>query len=180
MAHGGNPDEVLYKPNQAKEHRHPRWLILDGKTLAWSHGRDQSPSYKGIILAVKYLKRHRNPIILCVPEWMTKHEDAHHLDALLQDKVLLFTTPSCPNLIEATEISFMDALAKTINALIVTQTGPDTWSEPLASILQFTMTSDSFMLPRDPRGKHGPTLQKMLQSARVPNEYEVKGKVTHV
>ncbi|XP_076137871.1 uncharacterized protein LOC143121397 [Alosa pseudoharengus] len=72
----------------------------------------------------------------------------------------------------------MDALAEQIDALIVTQTGPDTWSEPCnRRILQFTMTSDSFMLPRDPRGKKGPTLQEMLLSnSAVPTEQNVREK----
>ncbi|KAG5269636.1 hypothetical protein AALO_G00204250 [Alosa alosa] len=182
MAQGGEPDEVLSKPIQAEEHRHLRWLILDGKTFAWSHGRDQGYSYKGITLAVDSLRDmgHRNPLILCVPEWMTQHEEAHNLNQL-QDKVLLFITPACSDFIEASEISFMDALAKKIDALIVTQTGPDTWIESCnRRILQFALTNDFFMLPRDPRGKRGPTLQEMLQSDRVPNEQKVKYEVQYV
>ncbi|XP_048120941.1 uncharacterized protein LOC125308455 isoform X2 [Alosa alosa] len=165
MAQGGEPDEVLSKPIQAEEHRHLRWLILDGKTFAWSHGRDQGYSYKGITLAVDSLRDmgHRNPLILCVPEWMTQHEEAHNLNQL-QDKVLLFITPACSDFIEASEISFMDALAKKIDALIVTQTGPDTWIESCNR--------------RDPRGKRGPTLQEMLQSDRVPNEQKVKYEIS--
>ncbi|XP_076137732.1 uncharacterized protein LOC143121244 [Alosa pseudoharengus] len=144
-----------------------------------SHGRDLRYSYEGITLAVDSLRG--MALILSVPEWMTQCEEAHNLNCL-QDKVLLFITPTCSDLIEASEISFMDALAKKTDALIVTQTGPDTWSEPCnRRILQFTMTSDSFMLPRDPRGKKGPTLQEMcLSNSAVPNEQKVKGKISQL
>ncbi|KAL2096379.1 hypothetical protein ACEWY4_008527 [Coilia grayii] len=115
------------------------WLILDGEQLARCRGGDPELSFERIALAVRTLciKSHIH-LIICMPEWMRQHEGKF----LNKDhQVQLLYTPN-----EATAVSFMEGLAKPINGLIVTQTGGDTWSEPINRILQFTMTSDTFML----------------------------------
>ncbi|XP_076138907.1 uncharacterized protein LOC143122018 [Alosa pseudoharengus] len=171
------------------------WVILDARKLALSHGRDLVYSYRGIAMAVQYFwnMNHTN-IIVCAPEWMKMKQcrsveatgllnesglnyfpsiETHYLFGLqdhLQD--LLIFIPS-----GASELCFMEALAKRIDGLIVTQLDEDTFTGiSNKRILQFIFT-DTFILPKNPQGKNGRDLQTILQSNSVDKVDAVKEKI---
>ncbi|XP_041919079.1 uncharacterized protein LOC121683515 isoform X2 [Alosa sapidissima] len=173
------------------------WVILDARKLALSHGRDLVYSYRGIAMAVQYFwnmnQTHTN-IIVCAPEWMKMKQcrsveatgllnesalnyfpskETHYLFGLqdhLQD--LLIFIPS-----GASELCFMEALAKRIDGLIVTQLDEDTFTGiSNKRILQFIF-NDTFILPKNPKGKDGRDLQTILQSNSVDKVDAVKEKI---
>ncbi|XP_076138908.1 putative ribonuclease ZC3H12C [Alosa pseudoharengus] len=136
-------------------------------------------------MAVQYFwnMNHTN-IIVCAPEWMKMKQcrsveamgllnesglnyfpsiETHYLFGLqdhLQD--LLIFIPS-----GASELCFMEALAKRIDGLIVTQLDEDTFTGiSNKRIIQFIFT-DTFILPKNPKGKDRGDLQTILQSNSV-------------
>ncbi|XP_063060818.1 uncharacterized protein LOC134454007 [Engraulis encrasicolus] len=138
-----------------------KWLILHAAKVARCRNRF---CLDNIATAVRSLwSIGVQNLIVCIPHWMEEPK----LKLPKDHTLLLFKIPK-----GATDVSFMDALAKMIYGLIITQLGPDTWTESVRRILQFTMTNDKFFIAEDPFGRKS-DLTRILTAYPVASQQEV-------
>ncbi|XP_030395397.1 protein KHNYN isoform X1 [Gopherus evgoodei] len=157
-----------------------RRVIIDGSNVAMVHGLHQFFSCRGIALAVQYFwDRGHREVTVFVPQWrmekVARVEERHFLTQL-QDLSLLSLTPSrqvAGKRITSYDDRFMLRLAEETNGVIVTNDQlrdlmqeSKKWIRIIKErLLQFTFVGNIFMVPDDPLGREGPTLDEFLQKA---------------
>ncbi|KAM4853533.1 protein KHNYN isoform 1-T2 [Thomomys bottae] len=155
-----------------------RHIVIDGSNVAMEHGLQQHFSCRGIAIAVQYFwdRGHRD-ITVFVPQWRfrkdSKARESHFLQKLYSLS-LLSLTPS--RMMDGKRISsyddrFMVKLAEGTNGIIVSNDQfrdlaqeSDKWMAIIRErLLPFTFAKNCFMVPDDPLGQNGPTLDTLLQ-----------------
>ncbi|XP_038597468.1 protein KHNYN-like [Tachyglossus aculeatus] len=154
-----------------------RHLIIDGSNVAMVHGLHHVFSCRGVALAVQYFwDRGHREITVFVPQWRLKRDprvkEGHFL-TILQDLRLLSVTPS--HVVDGKRITpyddrFMLRLAEETDGVIVTNDQLRDLAEESGKwvaiirerLLPFTFVGNIFMVPDDPLGRNGPTLDEFL------------------
>ncbi|XP_023563478.1 protein KHNYN isoform X2 [Octodon degus] len=132
-----------------------RHIVIDGSNVAMVHGLQHYFSSRGIAIAVQYFwdRGHRD-ITVFVPQWRFskdgKVREIHFLQKLYSLS-LLSLTPS--RVMDGKRISSYDD-----------------------SLLPFTFVGNLFMVPDDPLGRNGPTLDEFLKK---PARKQVSTKAQH-
>ncbi|XP_004609486.1 protein KHNYN [Sorex araneus] len=161
-----------------------RHIVIDGSNVAMVHGLQHYFSSRGIAIAVQYFwdRGHRD-ITVFVPQWRfskdSKVREGHFLQKLYSLS-LLSLTPS--RVVEGKRISsyddrFMVKLAEETDGIIVSNDQfrdlaeeSDKWMAIIRErLLPFTFVGNLFMVPDDPLGRNGPTLEDFLKKpVRTP------------
>ncbi|MBZ3881334.1 Protein KHNYN [Sciurus carolinensis] len=155
-----------------------RHIVIDGSNVAMVHGLQHYFSSRGIAIAVQYFwdRGHRD-ITVFVPQWRfskdAKVRESHFLQKLYSLS-LLSLTPS--RVMDGKRISsyddrFMVKLAEETNGIIVSNDQfrdlaeeSDKWMAIIRErLLPFTFAGNLFMVPDDPLGRNGPTLDEFLK-----------------
>ncbi|XP_074150481.1 protein KHNYN isoform X2 [Sminthopsis crassicaudata] len=155
-----------------------RHIIIDGSNVAMIHGLQSFFSCRGIALAVQYFwdRGHRD-ITVFLPQWRFR-KDARvkecHFLTKLQSLNLLSVTPS--RIVDGKRITsyddrYMMKLAEEKDGIIVSNdqfrdlSGESVkWAEIIRErLLPFTFVGNIFMVPDDPLGREGPTLDDFLK-----------------
>lgn len=155
-----------------------RHVVIDGSNVAMVHGLQHYFSSRGIALAVQYFwdRGHRD-ITVFVPQWRfskdSKVRESHFLQKLYSLS-LLSLTPS--RVMDGKRISsyddrFMVKLAEETDGIIVSNDQfrdlaeeSDKWMAIIRErLLPFTFVGNLFMVPDDPLGRNGPTLDEFLK-----------------
>ncbi|XP_062847053.1 ribonuclease ZC3H12A [Trichomycterus rosablanca] len=185
-----------------------RPIVIDGSNVAMSHGNKEVFSCLGIQLAVKYfLDRGHTDITVFVPSWRREQPrpdvpitDQHILRELEKKKILVFT-PSrrvAGKRVVCYDDRFIVKLAYESDGIIVSndtyrdlQGERPEWKRFIEErLLMYSFVNDKFMLPDDPLGRHGPTLENFLRKTpRAPKKlpcpygkkctYGIKCKFSH-
>ncbi|XP_007249246.3 NEDD4-binding protein 1 [Astyanax mexicanus] len=154
-----------------------RHIIIDGSNVAMAHGLHRMFSCRGIAIAVEaFWQRGHREITVFVPQWRQKKDptvtEPHFLNQL-EDLRLLSFTPSrevCGKRISSHDDRFLLHLAEKTGGVIVTNDNmrdfvkqSDAWRQIIQErLLQFTFVGDHFMIPDDPLGRFGPSLEHFL------------------
>ncbi|XP_017341669.1 ribonuclease ZC3H12A [Ictalurus punctatus] len=155
-------------------------IVIDGSNVAMSHGNKEVFSCLGIHLAVKYfLDRGHTDVTVFVPSWRREQPrpdvpitDQQILRELERKKVLVFT-PSrrvAGKRVVCYDDRFIVKLAYEVDGIIVSndtyrdlQGEKPEWKRFIEErLLMYSFVNDKFMLPDDPLGRHGPTLENFL------------------
>ncbi|XP_053449531.1 protein KHNYN isoform X1 [Nycticebus coucang] len=155
-----------------------RHIVIDGSNVAMVHGLQHYFSSRGIAIAVQYFwdRGHRD-ITVFVPQWRfskdSKVRESHFLQKLYSLS-LLSLTPS--RVMDGKRISsyddrFMVKLAEETDGIIVSNDQfrdlaeeSEKWMAIIRErLLPFTFVGNLFMVPDDPLGRHGPTLDEFLK-----------------
>ncbi|CAL8292429.1 unnamed protein product [Merluccius merluccius] len=161
-----------------------RPVVIDGSNVAMSHGNKEVFSCLGIQLAVRFFQqRGHSDIIVFVPSWRTEPSrpdvpiSDQHLLRELERQRLLVLTPSrrvAGRRLVCYDDRFIVKEAFESGGVIVSndsyrdlQAENPQWRRLLQeNLLMFFFISDKFVVPDDPLGRHGPTLDNFLR--RVP------------
>ncbi|NXA39205.1 ZC12D ribonuclease, partial [Eudromia elegans] len=167
---------------------HLRPIVIDGSNVAMSHGNREVFSCWGIRLAVDWFQRRGHTYIkVFVPSWRKEppRQDSpiagQHVLAELEEQALLVFTPlrkakgrrvACP------DERYMVKAAYERDGVIVSndhyrdlQNENPEWKWFIEQrLLMYSFVSNRFMLPDDPLGRHGPTLNNFLSKNPVPPE----------
>lgn len=146
----------------------------------FSHGNNKVFSCRGIALCVEwFLKRGHKQITVFVPTWRKESAkldnpitDQHILNKLEAQGYLTFT-PSRKvkgRRIVCYDDRFIIRLAESTDGVIVSNDNfkdlaseNPKWREVIEQrLLMYSFVNDMFMLPDDPLGRHGPTLDEFL------------------
>ncbi|XP_060150665.1 protein KHNYN isoform X1 [Globicephala melas] len=155
-----------------------RHIVIDGSNVAMVHGLQHYFSSRGIAIAVQYFwdRGHRD-ITVFVPQWRfsrdSKVRESHFLHKLYSLS-LLSLTPS--RVLDGKRISsyddrFMVKLAEETDGIIVSNDQfrdlaeeSEKWMAIIRErLLPFTFVGNLFMVPDDPLGRNGPTLDEFLK-----------------
>ncbi|XP_036591107.1 protein KHNYN [Trichosurus vulpecula] len=160
-----------------------RHVIIDGSNIAMIHGLQHFFSCRGIALAVQYFwdRGHRD-ITVFVPQWRLRKDakvKERHFLTKLQSLRLLSVTPS--RIVEGKRITsyddrFMVKLAEETDGIIVSNDQfrdlseeSVKWAEIIRErLLPCTFVGNIFMVPDDPLGREGPTLDEFLKKPNGP------------
>ncbi|XP_006903318.1 PREDICTED: protein KHNYN [Elephantulus edwardii] len=167
-----------------------RHIVIDGSNVAMVHGLQHYFSSRGIAIAVQYFwdRGHRD-ITVFVPQWRfskdSRVREGHFLQKLYSLS-LLSLTPS--RVMDGKRISsyddrFMVKLAEETDGIIVSNDQfrdlaeeSDKWMAIIRErLLPFTFVGNLFMVPDDPLGRNGPTLDDFLKKpVRTSGSSEVQ------
>ncbi|XP_058149630.1 protein KHNYN isoform X1 [Dasypus novemcinctus] len=155
-----------------------RHIVIDGSNVAMVHGLQHYFSSRGIAIAVQYFwdRGHRD-ITVFVPQWRFSKDarvrEGHFLQKLYSLS-LLSLTPS--RVMDGKRISsyddrFMVKLAEETDGIIVSNDQfrdlaeeSKKWMAIIRErLLPFTFVGNLFMVPDDPLGRNGPTLDEFLK-----------------
>ncbi|XP_064181310.1 probable ribonuclease ZC3H12C [Anguilla rostrata] len=165
-----------------------RPIILDGSNLALSHGNKEVFSCRGILLAVDwFLERGHKDITAFVPAWR-KHlsrpdapiKGQDILRRLEQEKIVAFTPSWRRGRRSVCHHSrFVVKLAHESDGVVVSNDDyrgvvnerPE-WKKLIHErLLMYSFVNDKFMLPEDPLGRHGPSLDNFLRKRPIIPEH---------
>ncbi|GAB6032292.1 hypothetical protein CHUAL_010932 [Chamberlinius hualienensis] len=153
-----------------------RPIAIDGSNIAYGHGHSTAFSSKGIKICVEYfLRRGHKEVKVFVPRFRLhggrdtlNREILHELE---QQQIVVFT-PSRKvdgKLIVSYDDRFVLDYASQTGAVVVSNDNyRDLIMEPQFSdvikkrLLQYSFAGDIFMVPHDPLGRSGPTLDNFL------------------
>ncbi|KAL2790094.1 protein KHNYN isoform 1 [Daubentonia madagascariensis] len=155
-----------------------RHIVIDGSNVAMVHGLQHYFSSRGIAIAVQYFwdRGHRD-ITVFVPQWRfskdAKVRESHFLQKLYSLS-LLSLTPSRVmggKRISSYDDRFMVKLAEETDGIIVSNDQfrdlaeeSEKWMAIIRErLLPFTFVGNLFMVPDDPLGRNGPTLDEFLK-----------------
>ncbi|XP_068954063.1 protein KHNYN [Petaurus breviceps papuanus] len=155
-----------------------RHVIIDGSNVAMIHGLQHFFSCRGIALAVQYFwDRGHREITVFVPRCRLRKDakvKERHFLTKLQSLSLLSVTPS--RIVEGKKITsyddrFVVRLAEETDGIIVSNDQfrdlsdeSVKWAEIIRErLLPFTFVGNIFMVPDDPLGREGPTLDEFLK-----------------
>ncbi|KAJ1137611.1 hypothetical protein NDU88_004009 [Pleurodeles waltl] len=191
--------EVMEKPFQLNLKNEPgkdhlRHIIIDGSNVAMIHGLHRFFSCRGIAIAVQHFwdLGHRH-VTVFVPQWRMKKDpkvkEQHFLTQLNQLSLLSFT-PSrtvAGKRITSYDDRFLLQLAERTEGVIVTNDNlrdcaeeSPKWKDIIKHrLLQFTFVGDIFMIPDDPLGRHGPSLDEFLSKMGGTKVFKSHSSVSH-
>ncbi|CAO2591000.1 Protein NYNRIN [Lemmus lemmus] len=153
-----------------------RRVVIDGSSVAMVHGLQHFFSCRGIAMAVQYFwNRGHREVTVFVPTWQLKKNrrvrESHFLTQLHSLKMLSITPSQLENgkKITTYDYRFMIKLAEETDGVIVTNEQIHILmnnSKKLVvkdRLLPFTFAGNLFMVPDDPLGRDGPTLDEFLK-----------------
>ncbi|XP_037690614.1 protein NYNRIN [Choloepus didactylus] len=153
-----------------------RRVVIDGSSVAMVHGLQHFFSCRGIAMAVQYFwNRGHREVTVFVPTWQLKKNrrvrESHFLTKLHSLKMLSITPSQLENgkKITTYDYRFMVKLAEETDGIIVTNEQIHILmnnSKKLMvkdRLLPFTFAGNLFMVPDDPLGRDGPTLDEFLK-----------------
>ncbi|KAM5235492.1 protein NYNRIN [Ctenodactylus gundi] len=153
-----------------------RRVVIDGSSVAMVHGLQHFFSCRGIAMAAQYFwNRGHREITVFVPTWQLRKtrrvRESHFLTKLHSLKMLSITPSQLENgkKIATYDYRFMVKLAEETDGVIVTNERIHilmTNSKKLTvkdRLLPFTFAGNHFMVPDDPLGRDGPTLDEFLK-----------------
>lgn len=165
-----------------------RHIVIDGSNVAMQHGGQRVFSCRGILLCVEYFqKRGHREITVFVPRWRMETPQPEYpisdqgiLLSLEQENILTWTPSrrvTNGRRIVCYDDRFILELAYQKNGIVVSNDNykdllKDTpkWKDVIEQrLLMYSFVGDLFMVPDDPLGRHGPSLDDFLR----------KGTVTH-
>ncbi|XP_078500954.1 NEDD4-binding protein 1-like isoform X2 [Lissotriton helveticus] len=191
--------EVMDKPFQLNLKNEPgkdhlRHIIIDGSNVAMIHGLRRFFSCRGIAIAVQHFWDHgHRHVTVFVPQWRMKKDpkvkEQHFLTQLNQLSLLSFT-PSrtvAGKRIASYDDRFLLQLAERTEGVIVTNDNlrdcaeeSPKWKDIIKQrLLQFTFVGDIFMIPDDPLGRHGPSLDEFLSKTGGTKVFKSHSSVSH-
>lgn len=191
--------EVMDKPFQLNLKNEPgkdhlRHIIIDGSNVAMIHGLGRFFSCRGIAIAVQHFWDHgHRHVTVFVPQWRMKKDpkvkEQHFLTQLNQLSLLSFT-PSrtvAGKRIASYDDRFLLQLAERTEGVIVTNDNlrdcaeeSPKWKDIIKQrLLQFTFVGDIFMIPDDPLGRHGPSLDEFLSKTGGTKVFKSHSSVSH-
>ncbi|XP_061452924.1 endoribonuclease ZC3H12A [Rhineura floridana] len=175
-------------PPEGKEGENLRPIVIDGSNVAMSHGDKDVFSCRGILLAVNwFLDQGHADITVFVPSWRKEQPrpdvpiaDQHILHDLEKKKIVVFT-PSRRvggKRVVCYDDRFIVKLAYESDGIVVSndvyrdlQLERPEWKKFIEErLLMYSFVSDKFMLPDDPLGRHGPSLDNFLRKKAVVPE----------
>ncbi|XP_057684081.1 endoribonuclease ZC3H12A-like [Corythoichthys intestinalis] len=158
-----------------------RPIVIDGSNVAMSHGNKEVFSCKGIQLAVDFfLDRGHTAITVFVPSWRKEQprpnvpiSDQKILEVLEKKKYLTFTPSRWVDnkRVVCNDDKFIVELAFETGGVIVSndmyrdlQVDKPEWKRCINErLLMYSFVNDRFMVPDDPLGRDGPTLENFLR-----------------
>nr|XP_020736638.1 protein NYNRIN [Odocoileus virginianus texanus] len=153
-----------------------RRVVIDGSSVAMVHGLQHFFSCRGIAMAVQYFwNRGHREVTVFIPTWQLKKNrrvrESHFLTKLHSLKMLSITPSQLENgkKITTYDYRFMIKLAEETDGIIVTNEQLHVLmnnSKKLMvkdRLLPFTFAGNLFMVPDDPLGRDGPTLDEFLK-----------------
>uniref|UniRef100_A0A2K5EZ85 NYN domain and retroviral integrase containing n=1 Tax=Aotus nancymaae TaxID=37293 RepID=A0A2K5EZ85_AOTNA len=153
-----------------------RRVVIDGSSVAMVHGLQHFFSCRGIAMAVQFFwNRGHREVTVFVPTWQLKKNrrvrESHFLTKLHSLKMLSITPSQLENgkKITTYDYRFMVKLAEETDGIIVTNEQIHILmnnSKKLMvkdRLLPFTFAGNLFMVPDDPLGRDGPTLDEFLK-----------------
>ncbi|XP_006835442.1 PREDICTED: protein NYNRIN [Chrysochloris asiatica] len=153
-----------------------RRVVIDGSSVAMVHGLQHFFSCRGIVMAVQYFwNRGHREVTVFVPTWQLKKNrrvrESHFLTKLHSLKMLSITPSQLENgkKITTYDYRFMVKLAEETDGVIVTNEQIHVLMNSSKKLmvkdrlLPFTFAGNLFMVPDDPLGRDGPTLDEFLK-----------------
>ncbi|XP_037954093.1 endoribonuclease rege-1 isoform X2 [Teleopsis dalmanni] len=152
-----------------------RMIIIDGSNVAYSHSRNKEFSVRGLKICLDYFENMGHRVKAVVPQFRlqkSKSSDPASLEKYYENGKIVFTP--CKNLPGMASNSYDDRfilqLAAEQDAVIISNDNyRDLIDENIAfkklienRVLGYTWCDDIFMLPKDPYGRFGPTLDSIL------------------
>nr|XP_041633019.1 endoribonuclease rege-1 isoform X2 [Drosophila kikkawai] len=173
-----NPTEETDEPGQAgdKPKSTKRSIIIDGSNVAFAHGNSNVFSSEGIKYCLQYFDKMGHNAKAVMPSFRRnafKSSNPELLDQLQKEGKIVFTP--CKNIPGQKSISYDDRfilqLAYEWNAAVVSNDNyRDLIDESPAfkkivetRVLGYTWCDNIFILPKDPYGRWGPTLDEILR-----------------
>ncbi|XP_012880917.1 PREDICTED: protein NYNRIN [Dipodomys ordii] len=160
-----------------------RRVVIDGSSVAMVHGLQHFFSCRGIAMAVQYFwNRGHREITVFVPTWQLRKNrrvrESHFLTKLHSLKMLSITPSQLENgkKITTCDYRFMVKLAEETDGVIVTNEQIHVLMNNSKKVmvtdrlLPFTFAGNLFMVPDDPLGRDGPTLDEFLKK---PNRLDM-------
>ncbi|XP_052589101.1 protein NYNRIN [Peromyscus californicus insignis] len=160
-----------------------RRVVIDGSSVAMVHGLQHFFSCRGIAMAVQYFwNRGHREVTVFVPTWQLKKtrrvRESHFLTQLHALKMLSITPSQLENgkKITTYDYRFMVKLAEETDGIIVTNEQIHILMNNSKKVmirdrlLPFTFAGNLFMVPDDPLGRDGPTLDEFLKK---PNRLDM-------
>uniref|UniRef100_A0A182WIL0 RNase NYN domain-containing protein n=1 Tax=Anopheles minimus TaxID=112268 RepID=A0A182WIL0_9DIPT len=152
-----------------------RMVIIDGNNVAYGHLNGKMFSVKGLQLCINYFKKLGYEVTAVVPQFRLKRH--HSTDYVLLEKMLRggdITLAPCKNLPGQYSSTYDDRLilsvAEQFDGVIISNDNfrdlleiSPAWRRIIETrVIGYTWVKDCFFLPDDPYGRHGPTLQQIL------------------
>ena len=158
--------------------KNKRPIVIDGSNVAIEHGIQTKGkdwfSVKGLEIAINYFKDKGHKVIkVVVPRYRLSQNDDRELMKRLEDQKYLVLTPS--RIIRGRRVTsyddrFIIDIAVNFGGVIVSN---DQYRDLLnesrrtdeainSRLLPYNFVDDFFMLPKDPLGRGGPTLEDFL------------------
>ncbi|KAH8290820.1 hypothetical protein KR054_006073, partial [Drosophila jambulina] len=173
-----NPTEETDEPGPAsdKPKSNKRPIIIDGSNVAFAHGNTNVFSSEGIKYCLQYFDKMGHNAKAVIPSFRRnffKSSNPELLDKLHKEGKIVFTP--CKNIPGQKSISYDDRfilqLAYEWNAAVVSNDNyRDLIDESPAfkkivetRVLGYTWCDNIFILPKDPYGRWGPTLDEILR-----------------
>ncbi|XP_071959045.1 uncharacterized protein [Antedon mediterranea] len=175
-----SPIRIEPKPSGVSSGLRP--IVIDGSNVAMAHGKNKVFSCRGIALCVKYFQDlgHKE-ITVFLPHWRKTQEasrdkpitDRRILDDLERKEILHFT-PSRKvkgRFITSYDDRFIVRLASMNDGVIVSNDNyrdlmgeSEKWKRVIEErLLMYNIVGDHFLVPDDPLGRNGPSLQDFLR-----------------
>ncbi|XP_075169297.1 uncharacterized protein LOC142241416 isoform X2 [Haematobia irritans] len=152
-----------------------RMVFIDGSNVAFKHSLNKCFSVKGLKIAIEYFEKMGHDVKAVIPQFRMnnyKSSDPAELEKLAQSGKIVQTP--CKNLPGLTSTSYDDRFilqlaAETDGAIVSNDNYRDLLHENPAfkkiietRVIGYTWCNDIFILPKDPYGKWGPTLDMIL------------------
>ncbi|XP_064641063.1 NEDD4-binding protein 1-like [Lineus longissimus] len=180
---------VANRPSPKRGHR-LRPIVIDGSNVAVAHGNQNIFSCRGIEIAINYfIKRGHKDVTAFVPRWRQggqNHQirptvDREILNELEKEGRVAFTPSRYINgrKITSYDDRFVVELAAENDGVILSNDNfrdlmhvKPKWTTVIQErLLMFTFAGDHFMVPDDPMGPRGPSLDQLLQKPADPMDY---------
>uniref|UniRef100_A0A182Q8V2 RNase NYN domain-containing protein n=1 Tax=Anopheles farauti TaxID=69004 RepID=A0A182Q8V2_9DIPT len=165
--------------SQELEHK-KRMVIIDGNNVAYGHLNGKMFSVKGLELSIRYFKKLGHEVVAVVPQYkLKKHQSTDYvlLDKLhRQGDVTLAPSKNLPGQCSSTyDDRLILSIAEQFDGVIISNDNfrdlldiSPAWRRIIETrVIGYTWVKDCFFLPDDPYGRHGPSLQQMLNGQSV-------------
>uniref|UniRef100_A0A182NHI2 RNase_Zc3h12a domain-containing protein n=1 Tax=Anopheles dirus TaxID=7168 RepID=A0A182NHI2_9DIPT len=157
-----------------------RMVIIDGNNVAYGHLNGKMFSVKGLELCIRYFKKLGHEVVAVVPQYkLKKHQSTDYvlLDKLhRQGDVTLAPSKNLPGQCSSTyDDRLILSVAEQFDGVIISNDNfrdlldiSPAWRRIIETrVIGYTWVKDCFFLPDDPYGRHGPSLQQMLNGQSV-------------
>jgi len=146
-----------------------RLIVVDGNNVGWAHSGHKSFSLKGVTICVDFFTRKEHKVVVFLPRGAYNYateEEKETLDIMELEQILSYCPPktyddlfsikyaASRKGIVVSNDQFKDVKAKNI---------PDYTDQVVNRRLGFSWLGDTIMVPDDPLGRDGPSLEQFLK-----------------